>query len=137
MSAGAQYQTYAKTCRKLEKEFPKIIAIEWPGSDEEGSDDEEDDSSKTKHNKDDEEERITSKAQVDIYGEINKGAPLPDKYSAGHCITKAGVEKFMNIIDECDNRDQDRFGMYIYNDWNGYGLTEVLENMVSIHFSHC
>lgn len=27
-------------------------------------------------------------------------------------------------------RDQDMFGMYIFNDWSGYGTAEVMENML-------
>jgi hypothetical protein len=29
---------------------------------------------------------------------------------------------------EAQKRDQDLFGMHIYNDWTGYGLQEVVEN---------
>jgi hypothetical protein len=37
--------------------------------------------------------------------------------------------------DEIDKRDQDCHNMYIYNDWTGYGVTEVMENMVCVsHF---
>lgn len=31
--------------------------------------------------------------------------------------------------------DPDNFGMYIYNDWYSYGLTEILENMVRVTLS--
>jgi hypothetical protein len=76
-------------------------------------------------------EKVASEAQIAIYGEINRVAPLPDSYKIGHVITKSGIEKFINIINECNARDQDLFDMYIYNDWKGWGITEVLENLVS------
>ncbi|EME85543.1 uncharacterized protein MYCFIDRAFT_193826 [Pseudocercospora fijiensis CIRAD86] len=31
---------------------------------------------------------------------------------------------------DTDNRDPDTFGMYVYNDFLGYGIIEVLENMM-------
>lgn len=33
---------------------------------------------------------------------------------------------------DTDHRDPDVFGMYIYNDFLGYGIIEVLENMVRL-----
>ncbi len=45
-------------------------------------------------------------------------------------ITKAGIEKFFEINEEVDKRAQDINGMYIYNDFSGYGIIEVLENTV-------
>lgn len=33
---------------------------------------------------------------------------------------------------DVDKRDPDVFGMYIYNDFLGYGIIEVLENMVRL-----
>lgn len=49
----------------------------------------------------------------------------------GYPITKAGFEKFIYMNKEQYNRDPENFNMYIYNDWAGYGVTEVLENLVS------
>jgi len=49
----------------------------------------------------------------------------------GFPVTKAGYEKFLAINLEVDKRDQDTHDMYIYNDFSGYGVTEVLENIVS------
>ena len=48
----------------------------------------------------------------------------------GFPVTKAGMERFLEINQEVDKRDQDTHGMYIYNDFSGYGVTEVLENTV-------
>lgn len=48
----------------------------------------------------------------------------------GFPITKAGFEKYVEITKEVLKRDQDAQGVYIYNDFSGYGATEVLENTV-------
>jgi hypothetical protein len=58
-------------------------------------------------------EKFTTEEQIAIYGEINKGAPLPDTYNKEHLVTRNGIEKFVNIVNECNARDQDLFGMYI------------------------
>jgi hypothetical protein len=53
----------------------------------------------------------------------------------GFPITQGGMDRFIEIHDEIDKRDQDCHNMYIYNDWTGYGVTEVMENMVCVtHF---
>lgn len=41
------------------------------------------------------------------------------------------MEKFKEFVDEANKRDQDSHGMYIYNDWNGYGMTELMENIMA------
>ncbi|RFU36323.1 hypothetical protein B7463_g116, partial [Scytalidium lignicola] len=49
----------------------------------------------------------------------------------GFPVTKAGLEKFFEINQEIDKRDQDAHDMYIYNDFSGYGVIEVLENTLA------
>jgi hypothetical protein len=49
----------------------------------------------------------------------------------GFPVTKLGWEKFVEINEEVDKRDQDMHDMYIYNDFTGYGIKEVLENTAS------
>ena len=49
----------------------------------------------------------------------------------GYPVTKDGIEKFQWMLVEQDKRDQDRHEMYIYNDFSGYGCTEMIENLVS------
>ncbi|KAK0103968.1 hypothetical protein ONS96_005073 [Cadophora gregata f. sp. sojae] len=49
----------------------------------------------------------------------------------GFPITLAGLEIFNHIITEQQKRDPDYHGMYIYNDYAGYGMTEVLENVLA------
>ena len=46
--------------------------------------------------------------------------------------TKTGFELLLKWMDELSKRDQDNFGMYIYNDFTGYGTMEVMENMVRL-----
>ena len=90
--------------------------IAWPGHD---SDDGEDD-----HQEEEEEE-----------GDPKPGDTLPeDKVKRvskrGYPVTRDGIEKFQWIIKEQQKRDQDCHNMYIYNDFSGYGCTEMLENLV-------
>lgn len=42
------------------------------------------------------------------------------------------MEKFVYVVNEIQNRDQDIRAMYMSNDWTGWGVTEVLENMVCL-----
>ncbi|MCJ1380156.1 hypothetical protein MMC17_003259 [Xylographa soralifera] len=44
--------------------------------------------------------------------------------------TKAGYMAFSDYWEEQMKRDQDNFQMHIYEDWNGYGITEVMENQL-------
>lgn len=48
----------------------------------------------------------------------------------GYPITTDGIEKFEWMIKEQEKRDQDIHDMYIYNDFSGYGTTEMVENYV-------
>jgi hypothetical protein len=51
-------------------------------------------------------------------------------------VTKVGMEHFIVLCMEVDKRDPDMHGMYIYNDYAGYGVREALENMVSQNSLH-
>lgn len=35
-----------------------------------------------------------------------------------------------DLMNENEKRDQDNFGIYIYNDWSGWGTAEVMVNAV-------
>ena len=50
----------------------------------------------------------------------------------GFPLSEEGSELLENLDKEVEKRDQDRFDMHIYNDWNGWGISEVLENYVRI-----
>ncbi|KAF4624087.1 hypothetical protein G7Y89_g14087 [Cudoniella acicularis] len=49
----------------------------------------------------------------------------------GYPVTRAGFNKFVEINQEVEKRDPDAHGMYIYNDFAGYGVVEVLENTLA------
>jgi len=50
----------------------------------------------------------------------------------GFPLSEEGAELLENLDKEVEKRDQDRFDMHIYNDWTGWGISEVLENYVRI-----
>lgn len=46
-------------------------------------------------------------------------------------LSEEGADLGQNKLDrEMEKRDQDRFGMHMYEDWNGWGMSEVFENYV-------
>lgn len=47
-------------------------------------------------------------------------------------FTEEGLKLFTQWQIQAENRDQDAFGVYMYNDFTAYGLTEVMENQVGI-----
>ena len=57
----------------------------------------------------------------------------PADESPGHVwvFTREGYSLSDHWYDEQMKRDQDAFGMYIYNDFSGYGVMEVMENQVN------
>ncbi|KAF2813464.1 uncharacterized protein BDZ99DRAFT_460703 [Mytilinidion resinicola] len=49
-------------------------------------------------------------------------------------VTKMGNYLVNEYTDQAQRRDQDNFDMYVYNDFTGYGLQEVVENqLVAFH----
>jgi len=49
----------------------------------------------------------------------------------GFPISTEGREILQKLDKECEKRNQDFHDIYIYNDWNGWGMSEVMENLVS------
>ncbi|KAK0118244.1 hypothetical protein ONS95_012547 [Cadophora gregata] len=43
-------------------------------------------------------------------------------------VTEDGMKQCEKLDKEYSKRDQDRHDMHIYNDWNGWGMCELLEN---------
>ncbi|KAE9382072.1 hypothetical protein N431DRAFT_322180 [Stipitochalara longipes BDJ] len=43
-------------------------------------------------------------------------------------VSEEGAELLQTLDKEVEKRNQDRLGMYIYNDWNGWGMSEVFSN---------
>jgi hypothetical protein len=48
----------------------------------------------------------------------------------GFPVSEEGMELCQKLDKEQEKRDQDRLGMFIYNDWNGWGISEAMENFV-------
>lgn len=48
-------------------------------------------------------------------------------------ISKKGIELAQEWTQQQEKRCQDNYNMYIFNDWNGYGISEVIENIVCVH----
>lgn len=46
-------------------------------------------------------------------------------------VTEDGMKLCEKLDTEYRKRDQDEHAMHIYNDWNGWGMSELLENYVS------
>jgi hypothetical protein len=45
-------------------------------------------------------------------------------------LTKEGAKYMFYVLDQNKRRNQANFGIYIYNDWSGWGTAEVLTNTV-------
>ncbi len=45
-------------------------------------------------------------------------------------VTKKGFELTLEWQTQQAKRDQDYFDMHVFSDWSGYGICEVIENMV-------
>jgi hypothetical protein len=84
---------------------------------EEGDDDEEED----------DEDNIYSKYNKDIKAEWN-GKPASEYPEHRWVISEKGFEDFCKLEIQADYRNPDNFAMYIYNDFWGYGIQEVIEN---------
>lgn len=48
-------------------------------------------------------------------------------------ISKKGIELAQEWTLQQQKRCQDNYDMHIFNDWNGYGISEVIENIVCVH----
>lgn len=46
-------------------------------------------------------------------------------------VSEYAVKICKKMTAECEKRDQNVVGMYIYNDWTGWGISEVMENHLS------
>jgi hypothetical protein len=81
---------------------------------------------------DDDGNEIIKRSAARAKKDAEKEAFVPPRVvtDEGFPVSKAGMEKFIEINQEVNKRDQDLHGMYIYNDFSGYGVTEVMENLV-------
>lgn len=81
---------------------------------------------------DDEGNEITKKSAAQAKKDARTKTFVPPRVvtDEGLPVSRAGMEKFIEINQEIDKRNQDVHGLYIYNDFSGYGVTEVMENLV-------
>ena len=49
-------------------------------------------------------------------------------------VSEEGAKLLEYLDKEVGKRDQDRLGMHIYNDWNGWGMSECFVNYVCAAF---
>jgi len=47
-------------------------------------------------------------------------------------VSEEGAELLQTLDNEVEKRNQDRLGMHIYEDWNGWGMSEAFSNYVGI-----
>ena len=60
------------------------------------------------------------------------GKPADENTAYRWAVTRKGYELAAEWRVQKGKRDQDNFGMYIFNDWTAYGICEVIENMVRV-----
>lgn len=73
------------------------------------------------------------KSVAQLREEAEKAAFVPPRVvtDEGLPVSKAGMKKAFEIRKEVDMRDPDLHAMYIYNDFAGYGITEVMDNVLA------
>jgi hypothetical protein len=96
----------------------------WPEGDEDDEDDED--------NNDNDVDK--SKNDLPKPGDILTKEMIEKISDIGYPISEYGLERFQWMIEEQEKRDQDMHNMYIYNDFSGYGMTELMENLVRLPF---
>lgn len=47
-------------------------------------------------------------------------------------VSEEGAELLKALDTEVEKRNQDRLGMHIYEDWNGWGMSEAFSNYVRV-----
>ncbi len=79
----------------------------------------------------------------DFINDKNQDMPKEDQLIDEYCyrvsdlglpVSDDGMEICQKLDREYEKRDQEGQGMYICNDWNGWGMSEVLENYVGCPF---
>ena len=68
--------------------------------------------------------------------DMPKAGELIDEYcyrvsDLGIPVSEDGMKVCEKLDKECEKRDQDSRGMCISTDWNGWAMSEVMENLVS------
>jgi hypothetical protein len=85
------------------------------------------------HDEDDESDSENGKPESDHpckIGEKLTNEMIKQVSDLGYPISEDGLQKLLWLDQEQENRDPDAHNMYIYNDFAGYGITEIFANMV-------
>ncbi|KAL5357715.1 hypothetical protein BJX96DRAFT_145065 [Aspergillus floccosus] len=100
--------------------------IEDGGNDEDDEDDEDEDDD------DDNDRPADAEKKVPCDGGKTCLCHKPADKHPGHrwLISKAGWQKYLGARIMCDLRDPDNFDMYTFNDHAGYGVLEVVQNLL-------
>jgi hypothetical protein len=108
---------------------------------DDGDEDEDDDEEEEDEEEKDEDEEDEENKEPENSGKLKRGkcdggkTCLCDKPAAEHPdhiwkLSAAGKDKFFTQRIHVDLRSPDTFGMYTFNDHEGYGVLEVLQNLV-------
>lgn len=100
---------------------------------EEDQEEDDEDEDAENENEDDKNRKVKSK-ESDL---PKPGEQLGDEWCSrvsdmGFPVSEEGVELAQNLDKERDKRNQDFHDTYIYNDCNGYGTSEAVQNFVSL-----
>jgi hypothetical protein len=125
--------------------LPEYVSMAWPqgeDEDDESDSDEKPDAKSTDGQREGEESSKKSKSdkpEPDLPCKV--GEKLTDEMikqvsDLGYPISEDGLQKLLWPDQEQENRDPDAHNMYIYNDFAGYGITEIFANMVRTSTPH-
>lgn len=111
-------------------EYICVCKLPWVGNSNDEEDEDEEDEDEEEEEDEDEAGEKTKNPECDAGVTC-----LCFKLAAEHpehrwIITKAGLHKFLAQRVMTDLRCPDMFNMYIYNDFHGYGVLEVFENLL-------
>jgi len=88
----------------------------------------------------DEEDELHDRYKKKFYEAVKSGIILePAKDHPGYkwVILREGFKNFSDYRRRSNYCDPDRFGMYLYDDFAGKGLMELMENLVCVIFAGC
>ncbi|KAF8456566.1 hypothetical protein BGX38DRAFT_1161910 [Terfezia claveryi] len=77
---------------------------------------------------DDEDEDEDEDLDQPGFEDPNEKTPPPGSPASKWFISKLGANRLRDMCEDCMKRCPDAFGMYIFNDFWGYGIIEVMEN---------
>ncbi|KAJ9354207.1 hypothetical protein DTO027B9_4833 [Paecilomyces variotii] len=95
-----------------------------------GSDDDNEDEDEDDEDEDDDDDEGDGLPSCDRGKTCLCRKPSKDHPDHPYIYSLGGIQKFNTIATMCSLRDPDLFGMYIYNDFAGYGLLEMVGNLL-------